>query len=375
METRPLSLVDPIYATKQTTMHKGLTFIGILLCLLGGSTGYAQHYIGVRGGWGGGSARFTPQQESAMQWGLYSGGVSYKFFSDIKYVGAIQLDLQYIGKGYVTLERKNADTSYHRTINSFELPFMWQPHFYFFQRHARFFLNLGVQFSYNMDSKQWYESKQQGVYDEKIYPMKLVRDVRFGYGLCGGAGISILAGRWDITLEARYNFGYSDILRSKIKYEPNLYTQSPLDNLNFSLGIYYRLGKEGLRAAPSKRMAAKIAEAEARRIIRRREKQGLPPIDSSLMRAIDEILSRPLLLEPEESQPSSEESSLTPDSSQPVQAALRSVSGETSPLKVNARPTSDLITPRKTVSSTPYRATEERSFTGQFSGAISSSKG
>ena len=186
-----------------------------------------------------------------MQWGLYSGGVSYKFFSDIKYVGAIQLDLQYIGKGYVTLERKNADTSYHRTINSFELPFMWQPHFYFFQRHARFFLNLGVQFSYNMDSKQWYESKQQGVYDEKIYPMKLVRDVRFGYGLCGGAGISILAGRWDITLEARYNFGYSDILRSKIKYEPNLYTQSPLDNLNFSLGIYYRLGKEGLRRPPA----------------------------------------------------------------------------------------------------------------------------
>ncbi len=278
-------------------MNKGLRFIGILLCLLGGTTVYAQHYIGVRGGWGGGSARFTPQQETAMQWGLYSGGISYKFFSDVKYVGAIQLDLQYIGKGYVTLERTNSDTSYHRTINSFELPFMWQPHFYFFQRHARFFLNLGVQFSYNMDSKQWYESKQQGVYDEKPYPMKLVRDVRFGYGLCGGAGISILAGRWDITMEARYNFGYSDILRSTIKYELNPYTQSPLDNLNFSLGIYYRLGKDGLRAAPSKRMAVKLEEAEARRIMRRREKQGLPPVDSALMREIDDILNRPLLIE------------------------------------------------------------------------------
>ncbi len=276
------------------TMYKGLKFIVILVFSLGSSFAYAQHYIGVRGGWGGGNARFTPKQETAMQWGLYSGGVSYKFFSDIKYVGAIQLDLQYIGKGYVTLERKGADTSYHRTINSFELPFMWQPHFYFFQRHARFFLNLGVQFSYNLDSRQWYESKRHGVYDDKIYPMKLVRDVRFGYGLCGGAGISLLAGRWDITLEARYNFGYSDILRSKIKYEPNLYTQSPLDNLNFSMAVYYRLGKEGLRSAPSKRMAVRLEEAEARRMMRRRAKQGLPPVDSVLMREIDEILNTPL---------------------------------------------------------------------------------
>lgn len=314
------------------TMYKGLRFIGILLCLLGGSSLYAQHYIGVRGGWGGGSARFTPQQETAMQWGLYSGGISYKFFSDVKYVGAIQLDLQYIGKGYVTLERKNADTSYHRTINSFELPFMWQPHFYFFQRRARFFLNLGVQFSYNMDSKQWYESKQQGVYDKKTYPMKLVRDVRFGYGLCGGAGISILAGRWDITMEARYNFGYSDILRSSIKYELNPYTQSPLDNLNFSLGIYYRLGKGGLRAAPSKRMAVKLEEAEARRLMRRREKQGLPPVDSALMREIDDILNRPLVIE----EPM--ESLTAPAESEPDRPANRPESDPSAPAVKESAP-------------------------------------
>ena len=37
----------------------------------------AQHYIGVRGGWGGGSVRFQPVRETGIHWGLYSGGLSY----------------------------------------------------------------------------------------------------------------------------------------------------------------------------------------------------------------------------------------------------------------------------------------------------------
>ena len=64
--------------------------------------------------------------------------------------------------------------------------------------------------------------------------------------------------------------------------------------LNFSMAVYYRLGKEGLRSAPSKRMAVRLEEAEARRMMRRRAKQGLPPVDSVLMREIDEILNTPL---------------------------------------------------------------------------------
>ncbi len=271
------------------------------------STAGAQHYVGVRGGWGGGSVRLKPQEETSMQWGLYSGGVSYKFFTETKYVGAIQIDLQYTGKGYVTREFPDADTSYHRTINSFELPFMWQPHFYFFQRKARFFINLGVQFSYNLNSEQWYDCSA-GVFDKGPYPMKLVRDARFGYGLCGGGGISVLAGRWDITAEARYSFGFSDVLRTKVKYAPNP-TESPLDNINISLGIYYRLGKGGLRSAPSKKMALRIEEAQARRILRQQQKEGLPegaPLDSlerleadTIFRKVDSLHRRPLTPENE----------------------------------------------------------------------------
>lgn len=309
-----------------------------LFFLLGSLCVQAQHYVGVRGGWGGGNARFNPKVETAMQWGLYSGGVSYKFYSSVKYVGAIQFDLQYTGKGYVTREEPGADISYHRTINSFELPFMWQPHFYFFQRHARFFLNLGVNFSYNLDSKQWYESSEQGVYNESIYPMKLVRDARFGYGLCGGGGISVLAGRWDITFEARYSLGYSDILRSTAKYTPSPYSQSPLDNLNFSLGVYYRLGKGGLREAPSKKMVQRMEEAEARRIVRRLEKQGVPP--DSLSHVLDSLLNagKPL----PEPQPQATPEEGTPATLQP--AGEGEPAGESSPPSEAPRPEPQGIT-------------------------------
>lgn len=275
------------------SMLKGRLSVVCLLLLVAGSYPLrAQHYVGVRGGWGGGNARFEPKEETAMQWGLYSGGISWKFFSDTKFVGAIQADLQYTGKGYVTREFKDSDISYHRTINSFELPFMWQPHFYFFQRKARFFLNLGVNFSYNLNSEQWWESTELGEYDRMKYPMKLARDCRFGYGLCGGAGISILTGRWDITFESRYSFGYSDILRTTTKYAPNP-TRSPLDNINFSLGVYYRLGKGGLRSTPTRKMAVRMEEAEARRLLKRQQKEGIvppPPEDSILERTPDDLI-------------------------------------------------------------------------------------
>ena len=238
--------------------------LSLLVILLGCGTLRAQHYIGVRGGWGGGSARFTPSRETGTEWGLYSGGISYKFYTAQKFVGAIQADLQYMGRGFMYDLQSKGDTSYHRTINSFELPLMWQPHFYFMQRHGRFFVNLGVYLSYFMDSKYYYKSKRAGIYEQGPYTMKLTRDTRWGYGLCGGAGLSFLIRRFEVAFEGRYYFGYSDVLRNGTKYQGNP-THSPLDNINVSMAFYYRLSKEGIRAEPSKGVARRMQEAEMRR--------------------------------------------------------------------------------------------------------------
>ena len=105
-------------------------------------------------------------------------------------MGAIQVDLEYMQRGFMYDEVRGGDTSYHRTINTFELPFMWQPHIYVFQRHARVYLNLGVYLSYATGSKYYWQSKKNGIFEQGDYPMMLTRDPRWGYGLCGGGGFS-----------------------------------------------------------------------------------------------------------------------------------------------------------------------------------------
>ena len=256
-----------------------ILLLSIVMC----GTLHAQHYLGVRGGWGGGSARFTPARETKLEWGLYSGGLSYKFYTAQKYVGGIQIDLQYMGRGFAYDLQSKSDSSYHRTINSFELPFMWQPHIYVFQRHGRIFLNLGVYLSYMGGSEYYYKSKKAGIYEEGPYQRQITRDARWGYGLCGGAGIGFLIRRFEIAVEGRYYFGYSDVLRNGTKYQGNP-THSPLDNINISLALYYRLSKEGIRSAPSRGVAQRMLEAEEKRASRRMKRNGndtLPSMETT----------------------------------------------------------------------------------------------
>lgn len=249
----------------------------VIIMLLIGTTGLsAQHYIGVRGGYGGGSARFNPSREMGYEWGLYNGGLSYKYYSETKYVGAVQTDVQFMQRGFKYDQYSKSDTSYHRKINSVDIPIMWQPHVYLFNRNARFFVNLGVQFSYNMSSEYWIESKEKGIIEKGEYPFKVTRDNRLGYGLCGGAGLSVFMGRVELAVEGRYYFGYSDILRSRTKYKdtenPNP-LRSPLDNMNVSVALYYRLGKGGIKAAPSVSMARKMEEKAMKRQLKLENKR------------------------------------------------------------------------------------------------------
>ena len=69
-----------------------------------------------------------------------------------------------------------------------------------------------------------------------------IRDNKMGYGLVAGAGLGFYVGRFEFVVEARYWFGYSDILKNHTKYEGNP-MRSPMDQLNLSLGVFYRLGK------------------------------------------------------------------------------------------------------------------------------------
>lgn len=264
-------------------MKKHFHIFVVALCVVAGwvSTPLAaQHYIGVRAGYGGGSVRVFPAEENGLTWGLYSGGVSWKYYSHDRFVGGVQVDVEYFQRAMkreLTYARLPDDTTttYTRYINSVMVPLIWQPHLYFFGRSMRVYMNFGLTFSYNINSYYEWRSEIYAPYGEPVnllergnYEMRLTRDNRFGYGLMGGAGIGYLLGRFEFQVEARYYFGYSDILRNRNIYEENP-LRSPLDNINVSVGVYYRLGRGGILSPPGKNAAEKIRQREERRAARR----------------------------------------------------------------------------------------------------------
>lgn len=225
----------------------------------------AQHYFGIRGGYGSGSARLYPERdfENGTVWGLYSGGVSWKYYAPEPFVGGIEVDAIIMQQGYKTLTKDyfsgEPQSGYERYVNTFMVPIFWQPHVYMFRQRLRVFLNAGVTFSYVMSSTEKhikYLTDSQEV-TENDYNMRLTRDNRFGYGLCGGGGISWAAGRLELFVEARYYIGYSDLLKNWNKNEGNEHLRSPLDGLQVSAGMFWRVGKDGIRSTQGRGLSAK----------------------------------------------------------------------------------------------------------------------
>lgn len=224
----------------------------------------AQHTLGLWGGYGTATVRFDPKQETRSVGGRYSAGLSWRYYSATRFVGCVGVDLELLQRGfsyapYASITENEADYRYYtRKLNSVTLPLVWQPHFYLANRHVRVYLEAALTFSYHFDST--YENEvalDNGVEPWKgKYTFKLPRDNRWGYGLAGGGGISLLFGRYEASVGVRYYFGYSDLLRNRNKYYDNVtdntaenpfwYTpqRSPMDNLMIRVGIAYRFAPE-----------------------------------------------------------------------------------------------------------------------------------
>ena len=224
----------------------------------------AQHTLGFTVGYGMGNGRFQPQQEMRAMWGMYSGGLSWRYYGMQRFVGGFGVDLEFLQQGFSfapnasLVEEKKDYLYYSRHINSVVLPIVWQPHVYMFRNHVRVYLEAAATFSYNFSST--YENEQaraNGSSDWKgTYDFKLPRDNRWGYGLAGGGGIAFLNRRFELNFRVRYYFGYSDIVRNRNKYADNTGDgsenpfwatplRSPLDNLTISVGLNYRFNKQG----------------------------------------------------------------------------------------------------------------------------------
>lgn len=260
-------------------MKRHIRTVLLALAVLFAGQASAQHTLGFVAGYGMGNGRFQPQQEMRARWGMYSGGLTWRYYGTQRFVGGFGIDLEFLQQGFsfatnASMVEEKADYLYYtRNINSVVLPIVWQPHVYMFRNHLRVYLEAAATFSYNFSSN--YENEQvreNGAADwEGDYRFKLPRDNRWGYGLAGGGGIAVLIRRFELNFRVRYYFGFSDIVRNRNKYADNsddgsenpfwaTPLRSPLDNLSISVGLSYRFNKQGFESWKPKPKKSKNRE-------------------------------------------------------------------------------------------------------------------
>ena len=239
----------------------------VLFALMGSERATAQHTLTLTGGTGVSTARFYPAEETKWMWWTDTYGISWRYYSDKpRFVGCVGVDLEYMERGFnfgyaYTSEMKDDKEIRHyqfytRHVNSLMLPIVWQPHIYAANNHLRIFIEAAFVLSYNISSDYSYENDR---FPGGKYEWKVPRDNRFGYGLSGGAGLAVLLGQVELGFKAKYNFGYSDLMKNRNKYysnttdgreNPFYYTplRSPVDNISVMLTLGWRFNKRGFDA-------------------------------------------------------------------------------------------------------------------------------
>ena len=227
------------------------------------TTASAQHTVGLLGGAGYATARLYPKQEMKPIIGGTNFGLSWRYYSLPRFVGAVGLDLELMQRGFSygydytsTMDDNGIEERhykyYTRTMNTIMLPIVWQPHVYLAKNHIRAYVEAAFTLSYNFGGEWEYDNRP----DHGKYDWRLERDNRWNYGLAGGAGFALLFGRIEAGVRARYYFGYADVMRNRNKYYDNAtdgpenpfsYTpiKSPIDNIVINLTLAYRFNKDG----------------------------------------------------------------------------------------------------------------------------------
>lgn len=241
-----------------------LTLMVTLFTLMGTERAAAQHTLTLTGGTGLSNARFYPAEETKWLWGMETVGISWRYYSPKpRFVGAVGVDLEFMERGFqygyaytsAIVDDKEVRTYqfYTRKVNSIMLPIVWQPHVYVAKNKMRIFIEAAFVLSYNISSEYSYENDR---FPGGKYEWKVPRDNRFGYGLSGGAGFALLFGQVEVGFKAKYNFGYSDLMKNRNKYysnttdgreNPFYYSplRSPVDNISAMITVGWRFNKRG----------------------------------------------------------------------------------------------------------------------------------
>ncbi|MBE6200685.1 MAG: hypothetical protein E7134_00655 [Rikenellaceae bacterium] len=234
-----------------------------------------KQYLGIKGGWGEGDVRLYPHWTSPPVWGKWNGGIYWVYYGGGKenhylydhVAGGVSVELEFLQRGFqyasLTPGYSSERYMYGRHINSIMVPIMWQPHVFAFDERLRLYLNAGVTGSFNISSTEYFIDSETGKVETFDYEFQTVRDNRWGYGLVVGLGGGWAFDKIEVLAEGRYYFGYSDIVKRKTIYSGTQFLRSPLDNINFSIGVAYHWNHSGAWAkGPMQRDAARKARLD-----------------------------------------------------------------------------------------------------------------
>lgn len=127
----------------------------------------------------------------------YNGGIVFRYIAE-KNVG-MQAELNFSQRGW-----KEASGLYSRQLNYVELPFM--THIYVGSKN-RFFFNIGPKISYLISENTSINETGASTDIQHITPVQHP----FDYGLCAGLGLLFNINGRILQLDARANYGLSDV--------------------------------------------------------------------------------------------------------------------------------------------------------------------
>jgi hypothetical protein len=161
-------------------------------------------------------------------------GIIFKYYND-KYAG-FQGEINFAQRGY---NKPLGDTAQLRHISNYvELPIFFQLHLNISGLYVH--AGAGCYAAYLLSSREGTDTT--GTMILKDYPLNILRDKRFDYGLIGGGGLSYEFFWGVIQVEARVMYGYGDLYKYTYAGMPQ---QSKAVIQNFSFSYMYNISKLG----------------------------------------------------------------------------------------------------------------------------------
>ena len=170
--------------------------------------------VGVAGGMHINSMEFQPsiRQKFLSGWG---GGLNLRYTSE-KYfsmICATQIEVNFAQRGWEEDFDDGTDNSYRRVMNYVEIPLFAHLSWGKEERGMQFFLNLGPQFGFYLNDKEYYigdwgiENRPTSL--RPIYGKKIENN--FDYGIAGGLGVEWKTRAGNFFIEGRYYYALADI--------------------------------------------------------------------------------------------------------------------------------------------------------------------